>query len=167
MSGGVEIFHRPNVLKKRASTPGGLTPGEMLQRIQSTVSGFGDRYLDQARNDLNVLSGLVRAARGGRLDTETVGRVHALAHQLKGEGGSFGYPLVTAIGASLEAYLDKLGPERRTAADPGVVATHVEALRLVIRNNITGTGGAIEKQMLEGLSRVVAKALATVASAAG
>ncbi len=80
------------------------------------------------------------------------------ALNLKGQGGSFGYDLMTAIGnelCRLIEKLDKAGPKEVEA-----IKLHIDSMKLVIGNDIKGKGGEAGEKMLAGLQQVCDKLLA-------
>jgi hypothetical protein len=71
---------------------------------------------------------------------------------MKGQGSSFGYPLVTRFSQSL----CKLLAPGREIGDPGIkiAQAHLDALKLVLDQRIAGKGGEIGEKLaarLEGL----------------
>jgi len=87
------------------------------------------------------------AAECGELNRE----MHAIAHNIKGMGTSFGYPLMTEAGASLCTYLR--GLEDR-AADKRIVAAHHSLMQSVLEQEITGEGSAHEQDMIRELRQM-------------
>ena len=74
-------------------------------------------------------------------------RIFEGAHDLKGQGTSFGYPLVTRIAQSLcrlrhAAPLDSCTPERLRA-----VAAHLDVLVIVLEKRIRGEGGTVADKL--------------------
>ena len=59
-----------------------------------------------------------------------------VAHDLKGEAETFGYPLVTQIGASLCYLLESV--EQGTPFYKDLVNLHVDAVRAIVRDHIKG-----------------------------
>lgn len=76
------------------------------------------------------------------------------AHTLKGEGTSFGYPLVTDIAARLCAALEG-GAARDPAARP-LLAAHVTAIEAVLAARLTGGGGPVGARLLATLDGMAA-----------
>ena len=75
--------------------------------------------------------------------------MHSIAHNIKGQGGSFGYDLVTVIGASFCDYLrsgTRVSPEERN-----IVNMHIRMLKTVSDNNIAGDGGETGQRIAEKL----------------
>ena len=64
-----------------------------------------------------------------------------IAHNLKGQGESFGYPLITSIGQSLLSFLCDLG--EADARHVKIALAHVTVLRTVLDKDIRGSGGAV------------------------
>jgi hypothetical protein len=75
-----------------------------------------------------------------------------LAHDIKGQGASFGYQLITDIAMSLHHYLVRVPAAQQRAA---VVAAHLEALDAVARLKICGDGGAIGAAIVDTLAKAL------------
>jgi HPt (histidine-containing phosphotransfer) domain-containing protein len=80
-------------------------------------------------------------------------RIFEIVHDMRGEAGSFGYPLVTRVGASLCRYIDKIKP--MDGKNLRVVRVHVDALRAMVRANAKGTGPRIAQEIAKSLELVV------------
>lgn len=76
-----------------------------------------------------------------------------IVHDMRGEAGSFGYPLVTRVGASLCRYIDKIKP--MDGKNLRVVRVHVDALRAMVRTNAKGKGPRIAQEIVKALETVV------------
>jgi HPt (histidine-containing phosphotransfer) domain-containing protein len=104
-----------------------------------------------------VLDGMEAAwaACQGRGAAEAGRRLHRGAHNLKGEGGSFGYPLVSVVAASLCLLLEH-GYARIPEGRPAIEA-HLAALRAVLAARLTGDGGTAGRDLLAALRDAVAR----------
>jgi chemotaxis protein histidine kinase CheA len=108
---------------------------------------------------------LALIAKGDDEGREAARALFSRAHNLKGDGGTFGYGLVTEIGALLSEYLITLdGAPAETPRTPrhDICRMHIEALRRVLNENIRGAGGPIERAVIDGLDKAVTKALGDV-----
>lgn len=74
--------------------------------------------------------------------------LYRAAHDMKGQGGSFGFPLVTKIGQSLCRYLRS--GEMREPNYP-VIQAHIGALRLIVEKAIKGEGGPVGAKLIARL----------------
>ncbi|MDP6788593.1 MAG: phosphorelay protein [Rhodospirillales bacterium] len=128
----------PNPLKSKVGIggPGAVTP-EALERAESVIADLGDDYLKWVEADLEKLQTAManlKAAQGN--NSGEVAEIFQIAHDIKGQGGSFDYQLMTEI---------------------GVIEVHVDALRLVIAEKMKGDGGKAGDSLYKGLEMVVAK----------
>lgn len=82
-------------------------------------------------------------------------QITALAHDLKGQGGTFGYPLISAFATSL----NRFSAIRYDITDNHVeiIKAHIDAMRAVIRDRIKGDGGRIGNALQRGLEQVIEK----------
>jgi hypothetical protein len=88
--------------------------------------------------------------------------INLLAHELRGQGGTFGYPLVTLIAKSLYQATGAGCPEDDDAIE--IAKAHIDALRLVIRDKIAGDGGEAGKELMASLQAVIGKRAGTPAA---
>lgn len=81
-------------------------------------------------------------------------RAYGIAHNIKGQGNSFGYPLMTDVGVSLLALLR--GREACAARLVRVAEAHLAAMQTIMRNEIEGDGGPTGQALIKRLSRLSA-----------
>lgn len=153
----IELITPPNPLRNKVSTGGaGAVTAETLARAESAISELAADYLTWVENDLAMLQEKFEALHSGVGDEkETLNQLFRISHDIKGQGGSFDYSLMTAIGNGLCRFIEKhesVGPQERE-----VIALHIDAMKLVIGNRMKGEGGAAGERLLGGLSQVIAK----------
>ncbi len=128
----------------------------LLERAEAAVQGMSEDYHLSALDDIAELRGLARAVAEGAADDESAtGRIYSIALDVKGQGATFGYPLVTQIGDSLVRFMD--GRTRLGRRGAQIVAAHADALRAVLGNDIRGDGGPLGAKLLGGLSILLRK----------
>ncbi|HEY4344111.1 MAG TPA: Hpt domain-containing protein [Parvibaculum sp.] len=121
---------------------------DMIAQAEAAVAALRDSYREQLVADSAALIDIWASLEQGATPTDVLHEIHAVAHNVKGQGGSFGYDLVTSIGASL---CDYIRSGDRTSADGlNIVHAHIKILKMVGDNDISGTGG-------ETGERIVAK----------
>jgi hypothetical protein len=111
-------------------------------------------YLDWAEKDLVSLEAAVASARQDPQCWPAVREeVRRIVHNVKGQGTSFGYPLVTQVGNSLSMLLKVTDePDPMTLK---LVAAHIQALRLVLTRDVKGDGGEEGVALVENLTALV------------
>ena len=81
--------------------------------------------------------------------------IFQIAHDMKGQGGTFGYPLITRIGEQLCRFIEKVHDLGQHEVE--VISLHVEAMVLVLHQRIKGDGGAVGSSLVGGLDQMLAK----------
>jgi CheY-like chemotaxis protein len=151
-----KIFRPPNKLIETLGPLDGPDPDLLIARIEASIAGLKKQYLSWAQADLKSLYRALDAARQHLGDAEThVKSMGQTAHSMRGQGGTFGYPLITQIGNSLcelTENVDEFGPPELEALE-----LHVQAIHTVIEGHIEGDGGEAERVMLAGLHKVTSR----------
>lgn len=155
----LEIINPPNNLKQKVGIGGaGAVDLEALERAEQVIAGMTDSYLDWVVEDLKKIDqayAKLEAATGDR--KEEMEAVFDVSHDIKGQGGTFGYDLMTAIATELCRLIertDKIGDQEVEA-----VKLHIASLKLVIGEDMKGQGGKAGEEMLSGLQQVCEKLL--------
>ncbi len=73
-----------------------------------------------------------------------------MSHSIRGEGGSFGFPLVSVVGDSLCKFIE--GKTDLTAQELEVVKVHILAMRAVFRQNLKGAQPKLEHELRQLLT---------------
>lgn len=103
-------------------------------------------YLEYTEKSVRELYGLVeRLKNDDAPDTSSEAlpealneEMHAIAHNIKGMGSSFGFPLMTQVGSNLCSYLRPLGDKK---AGIDILEAHLKAMDTILNNRILGNGG--------------------------
>jgi chemotaxis protein histidine kinase CheA len=133
------------------------TMAATIANAQAAVADLADQYIGWVKDDLTRLE-KAAAALAGTADPERLTAIYDVAHDIKGQGSTFGYQLVTEIGALLCSYLKDCIKKGR--CDGEVIAAHLQALHTVIDNRVRGDAGALGKEILEALRGAARKSLA-------
>jgi hypothetical protein len=130
----------------------------VLARAQAAVADLARNFAESAVGDLDRCAAFLKTAREQpEARAAGVKEIYGIAHNLKGQGTSFGYPLITRIGQSLCQLT------RRDCAfsdaDLGIMQAHLDAIRLILAKDIKGDGGAVGDKLGARLETLVAQAL--------
>ena len=129
----------------------------VLARAQAAVADLAKNYAPATLLDLDRCTALLKTAREAPDQrTAAIKDLYNIAHNIKGQGGSFGYPLVTRIGDSLCSLVRRERPF--TDADLGIVQAHLDALRLILTKDIKGDGGEAGPKIAARLENMVLQA---------
>jgi len=89
---------------------------------------------------------------GGDTDA-SYDELYRAAHDLKGEGDTFGYPLVTELCGLLCKLIDSA--KDKSAIPLTLVDNHVDAIHIVMRDKIKDSGHDTARAVIERLGEVV------------
>jgi len=128
-----EFIMPGNILKTKLGS-GGLDEA-ILEQAQKLIDESGIDFLPAAQRFLVALQEGIRlsAAHDGRFDDEAlIATMLYPAMQLKGNGGMFGYPMITAVGTRLVKFLETIRTPDDDALDiVGGFATALQAIMLL------------------------------------
>lgn len=122
-------------------------------RIQELVGDYSmwvNKYLDSMTQSFQALS-------NGVADHKAhVRNINNIAHELRGQGGVFDYPLITAFGKTLYEATSDAGADI-TENRLKLMEAHIDALRLVFSKQIKGNGGEVGLALMKDIERAVQK----------
>ena len=154
-------FVLPNSLKDKV---GGLGKGDMgeiptglLEEAEADLERAALDFTEWAGKYLAKLSKLCERAleQEPGMRRRYFNEINLLAHELRGQGGTFGYPLISVFGRRL---YEVTGPEcRENDSAVEVVKAHVDAMRAVLREKVAGDGGQIGRELLKSLDAAIEK----------
>ncbi|HYG87787.1 MAG TPA: response regulator [Azospirillum sp.] len=162
-------FELPNRLGAKA----GIGPRDPVPTLPESVLEVAEAEIQERAGDYATwIAAEVdeMARRVDRLGAESrhvaalVAQINRSAHEMRGQGGIFGYPLITHIAKSLyEATSGSLAVV--TPNEQLLFKAHVDAIKAVMHGRISGDGGTTGQQLLASLE--VAKRKYAKAAEAG
>jgi len=129
----------------------------MLRRAETVIAGMTEQYQEIAAQDVSQIEEAV-----AELEGEPGGhpmalkRIFDVAHDMKGQGETFGYPMITVIGNQLCRFIETLSGAPN-ADELAVIKLHAKALRVVVAERIKTSDGETAKTLLGGLELVIQK----------
>lgn len=153
------IFERPpNRIAGKVSKggPDAVTEHRLAALDEHIVAKFGDQYLEWVENDLVRLREALNGIKAGAdVDAPSVKAFRAIIHDMRGMGGTFEYDLVTTIADQVHRLVHAVG----TLGGDHLLAlrVHVDALKVVVAERLTGDGGDRGREVLDGLQKVYQK----------
>lgn len=160
MSGSEVKYITPPVNLRQKQKLAGVTgtiDGVWLDAAEKSMGNAKFDYLEAVGEDLSRLQAACDAAlkdQAGRV--ERVKELYAIVQTIKGQGSSFGYPLISNVGAQLARFIEDCGDTLTDAQMEGV-KVHVETLRLIMQQKMEGDGGPMGQKIVAGLTAVIKK----------
>jgi hypothetical protein len=146
----------PQELKRKAVNPNkGVDirlSDEQIAELDAVIQKSADTFIQQAGEQLRGLRTAFREAEIDMTARKSFARTaYDTSFEIKGLGGMFDLPLMTAIAKSLNDFLDGLEtPDDRQMA---IIGHHLDALYAVLANLIKGQGGEVERDLLDAFQQ--------------
>lgn len=155
----VRLYKFRNRLREKTAGLGGGVPeinAESLARAEEALSEMSEDYPDWVTKDIEELLELHDHCNDTPEERKaSFAKIAMKAHDMKGQGGTFGYPLITAFAESLYKFSDNKG--EMSDADVELMKIHIDAMYAVIKGRIAGDGGEIGVEMQKGLDAAIKK----------
>lgn len=153
-----EVITPPRRLRDKVQTTPPSNIREALERAESLVDQRRSRFdlAVEAGAQMRELQARFAAVEDGREPCEPhLKAMYEIVHDLRGQGATFGYPLVTRIGNTFCRLLEiRTAPDRR---DLDRIRAHIDALVMVVSKNLRGEHPA-GTELVAGLERLLANA---------
>lgn len=128
---------------------------ERLRKAEQEIRALKEQYERDLLPAVTQLSTLLLQIEAGQLDPDRLPKAFRKAHDFKGQGSSFGYPLLSEFAGSLARLLrDKI---QLSEVELKIARAHADALIIVARNRIRGDGGQTGRALRQSFERMVAK----------
>ena len=128
----------------------------ILKKAEEAIIAMTPQYLEWVRKDLeNIQKCYYKLKLSDLSDEEALKEIFLIAHDMKGQGGTFGFDLITTIGDQLCRIIDNINYVRDDELD--AIKVHIDALKLIIKDQMLGDGGTEGNKILVGLDKVSKK----------
>jgi hypothetical protein len=144
-------------LKVGAGRLGGLDPSA-IAKAEAALKNLAGNFAQWLNDEIAKLEAARQALVQEGPNAHSTSAVYMRAHDLKGLGATYGFPLITRMAASLCMLLDD--PEKRDRAPVALVEAHVEAIRTAVRDDLKTDEQPAGRALAEDLEARVAAALA-------
>jgi CheY-like chemotaxis protein len=129
----------------------------VIQAAENRIQEMVGDYAVWVKNYLDTMTRSYKAlVKREEEPKQHIVNINQIAHELRGQGGIFDYPLITSFGKSLyDATLDTRG--KVTDNRLKLIEAHIDALRVVFSKQVRGDGGKVGAELLKDIERAVRK----------
>jgi hypothetical protein len=142
-----------NSLKLKAGSRfGGIDPAA-LAKAEAALKGLAGNFDQWMADELDKLDAARARIQVEGYNVQTSENLYFRAHDLKGLGATYGYPVVTSIAGSLCRLTDD--PATRMKAPLFLLDAHIDAIKAAVRGQIREADHPVAQALLKELdSRV-------------
>jgi hypothetical protein len=131
---------------------GGIDPAA-IAKAEAALKSLSGNFAQWLQDEVTKLEASRARIRDEGLSMATAENLYLRAHDLKGLGATYEYPLVTRIAGSLCKMIDD--PATRLAAPMGLVDAHIDAIRAAVRNQTQTDDHPVARATVEALEASV------------
>ena len=129
-----------------------------IAKAEAALKSLSGNFAQWLQDEITKLEAARETVRTDGATPQTLESLYMRAHDLKGLGTTYGYPLITRIGASLCKLTDDA--DKRSRAPMSLIDAHIEAIRAAVRDDIKTDEHPVGRQLVEELEKRVQDALA-------
>ena len=148
-----QVIPPSNTLKlKLGGRLGGIDPAA-LAKAEAALKGLSSNFDQWMQDELTKLDAARERVRGEGYNADTAETLYFRAHDLKGLGSTYGYPVVTRIAACMCRLTDD--PATRLKAPLFLIDAHIDAIKAAVRSGIREEDHPTAKVLLGELEKQV------------
>jgi hypothetical protein len=155
---GVEMIHVPNTLKlKVGGRFGGIDAGAVA-KAEAALKGLSGQFAQWLQDEIDKLEAARAEIAAKGMTAETADNLYVHAHDLKGLGATYEFPLVTRLAGSLCKLMDE--ESARASSPMYLVDAHISSIKAAVRDNIRDEAHPVGKALSAELENRVKEYLA-------
>jgi hypothetical protein len=130
---------------------------EAMARADKTLEAMSGSFEQWLDGDIANLQAARLACIGAAWTDATLDTLWRAAHDLKGMGGTYGYPIVTQLAASLCRLVETDEGKAASRANPALIHAHVDGLRAAVRGRIASDADPVGRALVQTLEAHVSR----------
>lgn len=147
------VIQPPNGLRLKVGGGFGGIDAAAIAKAEEALKAMSDQFGQWLQDEIDKLDAAQAAIEAEGFNDKTAEGLYFRAHDLKGLGGTYQYPLVTRLAASLCRLLDQ--PEKRREAPRALLDAHISAIKAVVRDKIQTEDHPVGRALAEELETQV------------
>lgn len=151
-SNQAQIIPAPNALKLKIGGRLSLDV-DAIARAEAALKSLSGQFAEWLQDEVTKLEAARADIRARGLTHETGEVLYMRAHDLKGLGTTYEFPLISRIGASLCRLIED--PAARDKAPLFLIDAHIDAIKACVRDNIKDADHPVGKILITELERSV------------
>lgn len=129
---------------------------EEIKKLEAVVEKATDQFTVEVADKLRSLRIALNDVANSQIGADqAMQAIRSISLEIKGMGGMFKYPLLTAFAKSLNDFTKDMGAPTPIQLD--IIAAQIDALYVVMANRIQGSGSKVEMELLGALEEAARK----------
>jgi hypothetical protein len=149
------VIQPPSLRLKVGGRFGAIDPSA-IAKAEAALKSLSGNFAQWLSEEVVKLDAARQLVRDQGVTAETMETLYLRAHDLKGLGTTYEFPLITRIGASLCRLIDD--KDKRLTVPLQLVDAHIDAIKAAVRDSIKTDDHPVGRILIEELERKVAAA---------
>ena len=145
----VEMIAAPNMLQIKIGGPIGAADLHLIEKADNALNDMRSDFALWLEDEVEKLEKSASIARKEGLKGSEGEELFIRAHDLRGLGSTYDFPIITRIASSMTKMIDM--PEKRAVAPIGLVLAHVNAIRAALVQNIRDSSDPVAAELADQL----------------
>jgi len=144
----------PNLLKARLGPKSSLFNADALAKAEAALKELSSNFAQWMSDEIAKLDTARARITELGLNQETADQLYVHAHDLKGLGATYEFPLITRVAGSLCALMSER--EQRPSLPLPLIDAHIDAIRAIVRDDIRDPEHPVGNRLAAALEASVA-----------
>ena len=149
------VTQPPSLRLKLGGRFGAIDPSA-IAKAEAALKSLSGNFTQWLHDEVVKLDAARQRVRDEGVNVETMETLYLRAHDLKGLGTTYEFPLITRIGASLCRLIDD--KDKRLTVSMALVDAHIDGIKAAVRDDIKTDEHPVGRILIEELERKVAAA---------
>ena len=149
------VIQPPSLRLKVGGRFGAIDPSA-IAKAEAALKSLSGNFAQWLNDEVVKLDAARQRVRDEGVTAETMETLYLRAHDLKGLGTTYEFPLITRIGASLCRLIDD--KDKRLTVSMALVDAHIDGIKAAVRDDIKTDEHPVGRVLIEELERKVAAA---------
>lgn len=144
-----QVIQVPNTLRLKVGGRFGALDPSAIAKAEAALKSLSGNFAQWLNDEVTKLEGARQRVKSEGMTPETMEFLYLRAHDLKGLGTTYEYPLITRIGASLCRLIDD--KDKRMQAPMALIDAHIDAIKAAVRDEIKTDEHPVGKALIQAL----------------
>lgn len=144
-----QVIQVPNTLRLKVGGRFGALDPSAIAKAEAALKSLSGNFAQWLNDEVTKLEGARQRVKSEGMTPETMEFLYLRAHDLKGLGATYEYPLITRIGASLCRLIDD--KDKRMQAPMALIDAHIDAIKAAVRDEIKTDEHPVGKALIQAL----------------
>ncbi|WP_310541286.1 Hpt domain-containing protein [Phenylobacterium sp.] len=148
-----QVIQVPNTLRLKVGGRFGAIDPAAIAKAEAALKSLSGNFSQWLNDEVTKLEAARQRVKTEGMNPETMEFLYLRAHDLKGLGTTYEFPLITRIGASLCWLIDD--KDKRMQAPIALIDAHIDAIKAAVRDDIKTDEHPVGKALIEALESKV------------